>query len=281
MSRHAWAWRVAALFAAVAIVGCTSQADTDQLRNNQLALRGMIANDRQQLGALQEKVERLNSRIDEIEHQPGGGAGASNQQMGALNERVAKLEAEVNALQTLEPSASAAAAGGLPPASAETAALPAPVAAPTPAAAAEVSSPDWRSQLDAELAGAKDSAAPGAELYRQGLAAMKADNYRSAVVKFAQLEHSYPKSELAEPAEYFSANALYESGKYDQSVLQFNDLAMRYPKGRFATGALLREAQAFLKINDRIDARLTLQQLVANYPGTPEAHAAGEMLKTL
>jgi len=49
----------------------------------------------------------------------------------------------------------------------------------------------------------------------------------------------------------------------NKAILQFNDLVMRFPKGKYASAALLREAQAFLKLNDRIDARLTLQKLVA------------------
>jgi tol-pal system protein YbgF len=110
---------------------------------------------------------------------------------------------------------------------------------------------------------------------------MKAGRYAQAVAKFQDLQRRYPKSELSEAAEYFSANGLYESGKYDQSILQFNDLTMRFPRGRFATAALLREAQAFIKINDRIDARLTLQKLLNDHPEAPEAPSAKSMMQTL
>ncbi len=74
---------------------------------------------------------------------------------------------------------------------------------------------------------------------------------------------------------------MFETGGYDQSILQFNDLVMRFPKGKYAGAALLREAQAFVKLNDRIDARLTLQKLVADHAGTPEAEAANTMMKDL
>ena len=119
------------------------------------------------------------------------------------------------------------------------------------------------------------------KIYREGLDAMKAAKYPLAVTKFTKLQHAYPKSALSEPAEYFAANALFETGGYDQSILQFNDLVMRFPKGKYASAALLREAQAFVKLNDRIDARLTLQKLVADHAGTPEADAANTMMKDL
>ena len=93
------------------------------------------------------------------------------------------------------------------------------------------------------LPNAATSKDPGMKIYRDGLDAMKAGKYPLAVTKFTKLQHPYPKSPLSEPAEYFAANALYETGKYDQAILQFNDLVMRFPKGRFARAALLREAR--------------------------------------
>ena len=56
---------------------------------------------------------------------------------------------------------------------------------------------------------------------------------------------------------------------------------MRFPKGRFAASAQLREAQAFLRTNDSLDARLTLQKLMRDHPGTPEAAAADAMMKSM
>jgi TolA-binding protein len=144
----------------------------------------------------------------------------------------------------------------------------------------------WQSALDQELATSNTSAEPGSRIYRDGLIAMKAGRYPSAIARFQAFQRAHPKSPLAEPAEYFSANALFEQGardpsNYNQAILQFNDLAMRYPRGRFAASAQLREAQAFLRINDSLDARLTLQKLVRDHPGTPEAAAADAMMKSM
>ena len=96
---------------------------------------------------------------------------------------------------------------------------------------------------------------------------MKAGKYPLAVIEFTKVQHRYPKSPLCEPAEYFAANALFETDGFDQAILQFNDLVMRFPKGKYAAAALLREAQSFVKLNDRIDARLTLQKLAADQLG--------------
>lgn len=281
-------WPLLSLLALGLIWGCTPQADMQQMQSNEFALRGMIANQGQQIEALQVRVKRLSDQIAEIRHGGAGGASSNNGQTVALNDRVTKLEAEVAALQAGAAATAGAAPAGAAPGTGGPGGAPGPaVAAVTPPstaarpAPAMPSTPEWKSQLDAEMEAARNTSEPGAKLYRAGLVAMKEGKYPLAMARFAELQHKYPKSELTEPGEYFAANALYETGKYDQSILQFNDLVMRFPKGRFASAALLREAQAFLKLNDRIDARLTLQKLLNDHAHAPEASVANAMLKNL
>ncbi len=279
---------VAAVFAAsFALAGCVPQADVQQLNQNEFALRAMIASDRNQINSLKQQIQRQNDQIEQLKHGAAGAGGDAS----SMNDRVASLEAEVKALQA----GMAATPGAIPPpgAPAETAgAAPAPAIAsgetppgapvpPAPPAAPAATAPSWPGELDQEIDNAKTSSEPGVKLYREGLDAMKAGKYPLAVARFTKLQHAYPKSALSEPAEYFAANALFETGGYDQSILQFNDLVMRFPKGKYAGAALLREAEAFVKLNDRIDARLTLQKLVADHAGTPEADAANTMMKNL
>jgi TolA-binding protein len=274
--------RAASMIAAAAVLaifagaGCTSQNDIQQLNQNEFTLRGMIANDRQQIDALQDQVRQLKDEIVQIKHSGAGSAGSD--QTAALNDRIGKLESEVNALQAglaTAPAAGAATIGAAP------ATAPGGITAPPAAASAPEPQPTWPDELDKEIAAAGSSSDPGIKVYREGLKAMKDGKYPLAIIRFAKLQHLYPKSPLTEPGEYFAANALFETGKYDRAILQFNDLVMRFPKGRFASQSLLRESQAFLKMNDQIDARLTLQKLVSDHPGTPEATAANTMLKNL
>lgn len=310
---------------ATGLVGCAPTADMEQLQANESALRGMVANDRQQMDSLQEQVARLNDRLTELEHNGGTGGGGSGS--AVLEQRVSKLESQAASAQpagtAVAPAASAGvpgtstvpgavgsptvpgaataegagtgsqttagagagATGAGPAATALASVAPPPVpvsppAAPRPAAPSPpISAPSWRAELDRELvAPYSDSAV---KLYRSGLADIKAARYPQGAVKLQELQHKFPKSELSEPAEYFCANALYESGKYDQSILQFNDLTMRFPNGRYASASLLREAQAFMKINDHIDARLTLQKLIGDHPNSPETPQARSMMQML
>jgi TolA-binding protein len=284
-----WMLGAAALMmAAFTLAGCADQGDMQQLNQNEFTLRGMIASDRQQIDALKVQLAQQNDEIEQLKH---GAAADTGPNASGVNDRVASLEAEVKALQA----GMAATPGALPPQVPPPGAPPdsvggvpaggtaaeeppgGPAPPPTPADIA----PTWPNELDQEIAAAQTSSDPGIKIYKEGLDAMKAAKYPLAVNRFTKLQHAFPKSPLSEPAEYFSANALFETGAYDQAILQFNDLVMRFPKGKYASAALLREAQAFVKLNDRIDARLTLQKLVSDHAGAPEVDSANTMLKDL
>ncbi|MGH7987027.1 MAG: tetratricopeptide repeat protein [Candidatus Binataceae bacterium] len=250
-----------------------------QLQTNQFALRGMIANDRQQIDAVQQQVSQLNERLTELQHNTPKSGGSS--QITALNQKVSQLQSQVAALQTN--GANAGAAAGAPGGNAGTVAPNAPSGTAPPAVTPPpvVTGPSWRAELQREIVAARNSGEPGAALYRAGLSDMQAGHYAQANARLQELQHRFPKSALGEPAEYFSGNALYELGKYDQAILQFNDVVMRFPRGRFASASLLREAQAFMKIGDRIDARLTLQKLLHDYADSAQAPAAKSMMQQL
>ena len=305
-------WLCAAIALGLGVAGCAAQSDVDQVSQNEQSMRQMIANDQQQISDLHEQIARLNDRLTELQH---NGADTGSKQLSSINQRVAKLESQVNGTAAGAPSVpgvpGAPGAPGIPGAPGAPGMPGGPGAPGSPAApggmtasippgesaapneagtAGEAEAPPpvagWQSALDQALANANSSTEPGSRTYRDGLVEMKAGKYQNAIARFQAFQRAHPKSPLAEPAEYFSANALFELGardpsNYNQSILQFNDLAMRYPRGRFAASAQLREAQAFLRTNDSLDARLTLQKLVRDHPGTPEAAAADAMMKSM
>ncbi len=284
------------IFAVGLFTACSDQsANMNQLNQNEFALRGMIASDRQQIDSLRAELRRTQDELAELKH--GNAASASAAAPADANDRIAKLESEVNALQVALPTAPPPGAGTdtgtpattagstiSPPPSGASAGAPPPSSSGAPSAAAAAAAepaPTWPQDLDKEIADPQNAKQPGGKIYRKGLDAMKAGNYPTAIVEFAKVQHSYPKSPLSEPAQYFTANAFYESGKNEQAILQFNDLTMRFPSSRFLCESLLREGQSFVRLNDRIDARLTLQKLAGNSNCTTEAAAANNMLKNL
>ena len=244
----------------------------------------MIASDRQQIDSLQNQIKRLQDEIAELKH---NGTGSPAAPSADVSDRISRLESEVAAIQSTLPTVPAAPPVGTSETTPMTGVptTPGSIAASVPGAPSAASPsaaeppPTWPQDLDKEMA--SNSKEPGAKIYREGLTAMKSGNYSTAIIKFAKIQHTYPKSALSEPSQYFTANAFYESGKYEQSILQFNDLVMRFPDGHYTCQALLREGEAFMKLNDRIDARLTLQKVKGNNSCTNESTVADNMLKSL
>ncbi|HZP45099.1 MAG TPA: outer membrane protein assembly factor BamD [Candidatus Binataceae bacterium] len=316
-------WRLwgLAVIAAATLAACTPMeaAQPQASQEDESSLRELIANDRQQIEALQQQVAQENDRIAELEHNqmtsatpparpnpppsqappspPTSEAAAiadAGTQSGAAAspgataspgaEASPAAEDENAAPENDNGAATGAAAGGaenttaMPPSSEMAAATPptpaAPETAPQPAPL-----PPWQDEAKQQLDATPN--APGAKLYRAGLADLTAGRYAQGLAKLQDLQRRYPKSDLSEPAEYFSGNALYELGQSEKAILQFNDLTMRFPEGKYTSSALLREAQAFTKINDPIDARLTLQKLLTDHPNSPEAPAAKSMMASL
>ncbi len=263
--------------------GCAANSDQlQQLNQNQFTLRGMIASDRQDIAALRQQVRSLQGDIAQLKHSGAGAGGGSSQQLSNLDQRVTRLESEVGAIQAAIPTiptAPGATGGTVAPGPGASGTTPATGAAA--AAANNGLKPTWPSELKQELVATKNTHEPGMTLLRSALIDMQNGHYPPAVIKFARFQRKYPKSQLSEASEYFAANALFEEGNYDRAILQFNDVVMRFPNGQYTSQSLLREAQAFMKLNDKIDARLTLQKLLANHPGTPEAMAAITLMQQL
>ena len=198
-----------AMIATVGFFGCSDQSgNVNQLNQNEFALRGMIASDRQQIDALQAQLRQTQDEVAELKHNGAPSAGAAAP--ADVNERLAKLESEVNAMQVAMPSppvgAEAPPPPGVapappPPTTAGVGAAPSAPGAAAPAGSAAEPAPTWPEDVDKEIASTQSSKDPGAKIYRKGLDAMKAGNYPVAIVQFAKIKNSYPKSPLSEPSQ--------------------------------------------------------------------------------
>ena len=62
--------------------------------------------------------------------------------------------------------------------------------------------------------------------------------------------------------------------------MEFNDV-LSYRRGDRVPAALLRQAQAFLALGDKTDARLIVQKLASDYPDAAESPEAQELLQAL
>ncbi len=69
--------------------------------------------------------------------------------------------------------------------------------------------------------------------------------------------------------------------QYEQAILAYQEVITKYPKGNKVPNAMLRQAIAFLEINDKTSSKLLLQKVIKQFPGSSEAKIAQKKLKTI
>jgi tol-pal system protein YbgF len=248
------------------------------VRNDQREIRGQVAD-------LQVALDKLRRQVAVLEgdQQPGArGARAAAAASPDLERRVAVVE---NRLKLIEQAQPAGAVGqplppgvpgeGAPPDAG--AAPPAPPFGATPTATPVRATSDSPAARDeAALAGANVD-----ETYRTAFNTMRRGRTGEAIPQFREFLRKNPKSDYADEAQFYIGECYYTQKDYNRSILEFNEVLLKYPKGEKVPLALLRQANAFAELGDRVDARLILQKLVGEYPKTDEAARARELLDQL
>ncbi len=115
-------------------------------------------------------------------------------------------------------------------------------------------------------------------LYEQGLDGLKAGSYDDSIQTLRTFIHENPTSRHADDAQYWIGEGYFRKGQYYRAIIEFQQVANSYGTGDRAAAALVRQAEAFQLVGDRVDARLSLQKVINRYPGTDEAASASRML---
>jgi tol-pal system protein YbgF len=121
--------------------------------------------------------------------------------------------------------------------------------------------------------GADDQAA-----YNRAFDALKASDYNGAITQFRDFLRQYPKSALADNAQYWLGEGYYVTRDYDNAIAAFRAVGEQYPQSRKAPDALLKTGYAQFELRHMAEARATLAQVVQRYPGTDAAKLAAERL---
>ena len=117
--------------------------------------------------------------------------------------------------------------------------------------------------------------------YQQGLQSYARGDYQRSVQSLRNYVSRNPRDSLVPVAQYWIGEAYFSQGKYNESILAFNEILVTWPNSDRKPAALLRQADAFARTGDKIDARMILQKLIEEHPGSPEAAEAKEQLRVL
>lgn len=118
-------------------------------------------------------------------------------------------------------------------------------------------------------------------LYEQVLAEFRAGQYEKAIQGFNSFLAEYPKSSLADNAQFWIGESYMAQKQHEQAILAYQKVIKNYPNGNKVPSAMLRQALAFYEINDKTSSHLLLRQIMKKYPDSPEAKIAKSKLETL
>ena len=118
-------------------------------------------------------------------------------------------------------------------------------------------------------------------IYDSALLLYREENYELALEGFKEFLNTYPKSDLADNAQFWIGECLMALEQYEQAILAYQAVITNYPKANKVPNAMLRQAIAFLEINDKTSAKLLLQKVIKQFPDTNEANVARIKIKTI
>ncbi len=260
---------------AASLAGCASQVDLSSIRREQRTLARRLADQRAD-------IDRLNSEVSRMRGRGGHGAGSAA--------GVGQPAPRDPYAQGGYPGAVGAQPGGTPPGSVagrdygtgtdygNQPAQPGradPSAGDLAAVVPPTSVGTSASNLQSDMARGSDSE------YQQGLQSYSRGDYQRSVQSLRNYVGRNPRDQLVPVAQYWIGEAYFSQGKYNESILAFNEILVTWPNSDRKPAALLRQADAFARTGDKIDARMILQKLIEDHPGSSEAAEAKEQLRAL
>jgi tol-pal system protein YbgF len=151
---------------------------------------------------------------------------------------------------------------------------------------------DLYADLDKRLAALSAGQAPGAPAaqpaagadqtaYNQAFDILKTGKYADAITAFQQFLQNWPKSSLADNAQYWLGESYYVTRDFQSSAAAFQTLLDRWPDSRKAPDALLKLGYTQAELKHTAQARATLVSVSTRFPGTDAANLAAARLLQL
>lgn len=241
------------------------RGDATNVQSEMEALRSSLADTRANLQQLQRDFSALKERIEETRYQVGRQIGQSSregdQRIKDLETRVGKLDEALKAQQALINSREDELKQLRDSITAQSASSASPAEGMNEVTAAESETV----KRDYEIASR----------------ALEKKDYRAAITRFRDFLKKYPKSKLANNAQYWIGECHYALREFDKAIVEFDAVRRKYPQGEKVPAALLKQGFAFAELGEKVNARLILQELVEKYPQSQEAARAKTRLKAL
>lgn len=144
---------------------------------------------------------------------------------------------------------------------------------------AEVGSPIEGEEAGTE--GSEESISTERALYNASKDSFDQGRFEESMEGFKSFLERYPRSGLADNAQYWVGECYMALKKYDRAIAAYEDVKKKYPEGNKVPDAMLKQAMAFLEKGDETSARILLKRIVSAFPESDQAKVAEQRLETL
>ena len=119
---------------------------------------------------------------------------------------------------------------------------------------------------------------PSETLYSKGLSEYKGKRYSEAINIFTEYLRKYPNGKKVVNARFWTGESLYGQKEFELAILEYQKVIADSPRHSKAPAALLKQAMAFEKINDRNTAQVIYNKIIKEYPSSEQAQTAKKQL---
>ncbi|MBN1833115.1 MAG: tol-pal system protein YbgF [Deltaproteobacteria bacterium] len=144
---------------------------------------------------------------------------------------------------------------------------------------AEVGSPIEGEETGTE--GPDESISTEQALYNASKDSFDQGRFEESIEGFKRFLERYPKSGLADNAQYWVGECYMALKQYDRAIAAYEEVKKKYPEGNKVPDAMLKQAMAFLEKGDETGARILLKRIVSAFPESDQAKVSEQRLETL
>ncbi len=117
--------------------------------------------------------------------------------------------------------------------------------------------------------------------YQKAFKLLKDSRYDQALIAFKSFLNDYPTNPFSDNAQYWLAETNYVMQKYELAINEYQALLNTYPDSKKVSHALLKIGYSYAELGNESDAKKTLEEVKAQYPGTTAARLATERLRKI
>ncbi len=128
---------------------------------------------------------------------------------------------------------------------------------------------------------AAELAVSSEKLYQSAYMDYTKGNFDLAIMGFRQYLEKYPAGVLADSSQYLIGECFFSQNKYDQAIEEFKKVILAFAQSNKLPSAKLKMALALELLDKKEEALQGLDEVMAQYPDSPEAKIANDKKKEL